>query len=477
MNRCAMLVVLVLLCAMPALAQPVVDGTADAAYGAALSTQNTRTGFGDANTGDPANGGGGSEIDQVYGVVSGDRLYVVIAGNLETNFNKLDVFIDSKAGGINFIDANSVPAGVDEYCCMGGSGGALQSMDTLTFDSGFDADYYLTFTSGWEHVNPGLPGDQEFWAMSAHYADLTDGTGGAVVAAGMQLAPKGLPNVLRAPGDYNHNGTVDAADYTVWRDTLGSAAARGEGANASPDEVVGPEDYGVWKDQFGKGTTLGDYTYAPGDPSYVSTEALIGPAVPGLGQGELIDRDYALGAGGCTDDSGAGCTFGEEEFALDVDPMEVGTNESNHRNFNNTIDLRMALDNSNTAGVWGSGDPGSYPLVEGEDDPENVTTGIEFSIPLSAIGDPTGDIKITAFINNGSHDYLSNQVSGEGIVAANIGNLMPDFEVEFDGNQYVTVPNPGAGAGALAANAVPEPASVGLAIVAALAVLGLKRRA
>jgi hypothetical protein len=22
-------------------------------------------------------------------------------------------------------------------------------------------------------------------------------------------------------GDYNHNGIVDAADYTVWRDTLG----------------------------------------------------------------------------------------------------------------------------------------------------------------------------------------------------------------------------------------------------------------
>ena len=29
-------------------------------------------------------------------------------------------------------------------------------------------------------------------------------------------------DVEGVPGDYNANGTVDAADYTIWRDTLGS---------------------------------------------------------------------------------------------------------------------------------------------------------------------------------------------------------------------------------------------------------------
>jgi hypothetical protein len=39
-------------------------------------------------------------------------------------------------------------------------------------------------------------------------------------------------------GDFNHNGTVDAADYTVWRNGLGTAYL--------------PGDYNLWKSDFGK---------------------------------------------------------------------------------------------------------------------------------------------------------------------------------------------------------------------------------
>ncbi|MEX2168078.1 MAG: hypothetical protein WD851_02105 [Pirellulales bacterium] len=59
-------------------------------------------------------------------------------------------------------------------------------------------------------------------------------------------------------GDYNGNGTVDAADYTVWRDTLDSTtnlAADGSGNN-----VVDQADYDVWKQHFGEsgaGSSLG----------------------------------------------------------------------------------------------------------------------------------------------------------------------------------------------------------------------------
>jgi autotransporter-associated beta strand protein len=52
------------------------------------------------------------------------------------------------------------------------------------------------------------------------------------------------------PGDYNQNGTVDAADYTVWRDHLGDA-------NALPNDDspgVGPDDYSRWKTNFGNST-------------------------------------------------------------------------------------------------------------------------------------------------------------------------------------------------------------------------------
>ncbi len=30
-----------------------------------------------------------------------------------------------------------------------------------------------------------------------------------------------LDSLFNPPGDYNHNGTTDAADYVVWRKTLG----------------------------------------------------------------------------------------------------------------------------------------------------------------------------------------------------------------------------------------------------------------
>jgi hypothetical protein len=50
-------------------------------------------------------------------------------------------------------------------------------------------------------------------------------------------------------GDFNHNGTVDAADYTVWRDSLGGSFNLSADGNRSGTIDVG--DYGVWTGHFG----------------------------------------------------------------------------------------------------------------------------------------------------------------------------------------------------------------------------------
>jgi hypothetical protein len=58
-----------------------------------------------------------------------------------------------------------------------------------------------------------------------------------------------LGQPVQLPGDYNGNGVVDAADYTVWRDTVGSVIdyrADGDG-----NGVVDARDYVFWKSHFG----------------------------------------------------------------------------------------------------------------------------------------------------------------------------------------------------------------------------------
>ncbi|TWT88334.1 Matrixin [Pseudobythopirellula maris] len=55
------------------------------------------------------------------------------------------------------------------------------------------------------------------------------------------------------PGDYNGNGVVDAADFTVWRDTRDTAVANAyEGADGDGDGLIGPGDYTVWVNHFGQ---------------------------------------------------------------------------------------------------------------------------------------------------------------------------------------------------------------------------------
>jgi hypothetical protein len=51
-------------------------------------------------------------------------------------------------------------------------------------------------------------------------------------------------------GDYNNNGIVDAADYTIWRDHLGQTFQLQNEGPDSPGEVT-IEDYNLWVSQFG----------------------------------------------------------------------------------------------------------------------------------------------------------------------------------------------------------------------------------
>jgi hypothetical protein len=79
--------------------------------------------------------------------------------------------------------------------------------------------------------------------------------------------------VAKLPGDYNGNGIVDAADYTVWRDGLGGKYTQSH--------------YDVWKANFGKiagsgaAVTGGDVANLPSNVPEPATLTLIILAIAG----------------------------------------------------------------------------------------------------------------------------------------------------------------------------------------------------
>jgi len=280
-------------------AAPTIDGLRDAQYGTAKAVQSVGTQFGNSTSGNQSSANG-SELDAAYGIVEGGNLHLFFSGNLETNFNKLDIFVDSQAGGQNRLRGDNVDVDFNGLNRMGNDG----SGNGLKFDTAFEADYFLTTTGGNNPV--------EFFANFATLPTNGGGTGGFI--------------------------------------------------------------------------------------------------------------------GG----SGAG------------NRVLTGNNG-----------IIIGYDNSNVLGVNNFGSPN-------DSDPASVATGIEVLVPLSLLGNPSGDLKVSAFVNGGGHDFLSNQVMGP----VNSGNLGEPRNVDFsgiDGNQYFTV-------------AVPEPASMGLIGIGALAALARRRR-
>jgi hypothetical protein len=93
------------------------------------------------------------------------------------------------------------------------------------------------------------------------------------------FAIDGVSTSQSVPGDYSGNSIVDAADYTIWRDTLGSTTdlrANGDNVGASAN-TIDQADYGYWKSRFGN--TMGSGAIGVPEPT---TVLLLGLASLGL---------------------------------------------------------------------------------------------------------------------------------------------------------------------------------------------------
>jgi hypothetical protein len=93
-------------------------------------------------------------------------------------------------------------------------------------------------------------------------------------------------------GDYNNNGVVDAADYTVWRDALGQSIAL-------PNEteslgVVDEDDYVAWTGNFGATRGAGGLGASATVPEPASLSLLLLCGLGMSGRGPRRDGDRQL---------------------------------------------------------------------------------------------------------------------------------------------------------------------------------------
>ena len=130
-------------------------------YGPALWSQNVGTQFGNNNDG-AVEFANGSEIDALYGSISGTTLFLGVAGNLEPHFNKLNIVLDYAAGGQNTLSGLA----------------NLGNLDGLTLDAGMEADAVLSFTGGNDPIE---------WYVDGSLADGSGGFLGGGQVVGNQL--------------------------------------------------------------------------------------------------------------------------------------------------------------------------------------------------------------------------------------------------------------------------------------------------
>lgn len=120
--------------------------------------------------------------------------------------------------------------------------------------------------------------DVASYVTTADMSDLyhPNATGAAKIAdaflGGIQAF---LESSQTLPGDYNADGVVDAADYTLWRDSEGQTGV-GLPADGNGDGQINQGDYLVWRDNFGQGDPAAGASAAPE------------PAAGALGAGLLV---------------------------------------------------------------------------------------------------------------------------------------------------------------------------------------------
>jgi hypothetical protein len=131
-------------------------------------------------------------------------------------------------------------------------------VDIYAVDDGLAATISSNTTTRINGLRVGSAAKEHF-SGEIHSGTLTM-TEGTLEVIGNNLLVIGRenPHWYSTGGDYNQNSVVDAADYTVWRDTVGSSTDfRADGDESN---TIDQADYIFWKNRFGNVVRGGGFT-------------------------------------------------------------------------------------------------------------------------------------------------------------------------------------------------------------------------
>ena len=167
----------------------------------------------------------------------------------------------SISSGGSFSGIGPVCDVIDPYCAVTGNGSPAWLIASLAFrtvqDSG-TANYFLQIGSvGMNHAGEDSATTSVVFgfdpAASEPVYNALSNRSTTFASDDADLVVEAFPP---PPGDYSRNGFVDAADYVVWRKSLGQIGAGlmadGTGPLGAPDGVVDALDYEFWTTHFGE---------------------------------------------------------------------------------------------------------------------------------------------------------------------------------------------------------------------------------
>jgi hypothetical protein len=172
----------------------------------------------------------------------------------------LPVVADYQVPAVMNVLADAVPTTLDLGQAFSLNVAVNNSANVVAAIGADELDYSLTTSGGvsgtfLSQVDLALGGSNSY---SVIFDTATIGlkTGAITITSTSQGVEGGLVTIpisftVVLPGDYDGNGIVDAADYSIWRVSLGQNVAIGSGADGDRNGIVDEGDYSVWQSHFG----------------------------------------------------------------------------------------------------------------------------------------------------------------------------------------------------------------------------------